>query len=97
MRFPHRDDPTDIGDPDEQMMIDPVHRKLLWGLAKGAVMAAAMLGLTWVAGNVMQQRVAEEGQMAQARDQTVQPVDSVPANTGATPDGRPADRAAAPR
>ena len=82
MRFPRRDDPTDLEDPDAQMLLDPVHRKLMWGLVKGAVMLAAAVAVVWVAGTLLQDRANQEGQTAMVRDQAIAPA---PATRSAPP------------
>ena len=98
MRFPRRDDPTDSNDPDEVMITTTgIPRPLMWGLAKGVLMLAVVAGITWAAATALQDRAQDEGQTAQARDQAVQqPLTTVPADTGASPDGRPTDSQAAP-
>lgn len=79
MQFARRDDPTDMNDPDAQMLTDPLHRKLLWGLAKGAAMIAGVLVVTWLAATALQDRAIEEGQTAMQRDWTVeQPATATP-------------------
>jgi hypothetical protein len=73
MRFPRRDDPTDLNDPDGQDLLNPVPRRLMRGLAMGAVMFAAAAAVVWVAGAFLQDRATLEGQTAMARDHAISP------------------------
>ena len=80
MRFPRRDDPTDLNDSDGQMLLDPIHRRLMRGLAMGAVMFATAAVMVWVAGAFLQDRAIQEGQTAMVRDHAISPA---PATTSA--------------
>ena len=104
MRFLRRLDPFAARDPEEmEIMLDRVPRKLVTGLAKGALMLVIAGLLTFGAAVWLQQRAHEKGQRLTAERslQTGVQIDTrtntVPPQSGSGPDGRDVARPDAPR